>query len=150
AAPTPVPDRAGAVAENERVQLSEFSGFSEPRSGGRRRGAATRPPGGDTVPALDAWVFARLRSGLPLNGEVDLVSDRYRLFACRLAETPVEERERVWAGFLDLMPEADAGALAQSVAAAEPGSPPPTGAPWETLRLGELPPVPDFPADVLP
>ena len=34
--------------------------------------------------------------------------------------------------------------------AADPGAPPPEGEPWEPLRLGELPPAPDFPLDALP
>src|SRR5262249_46017126 len=127
AAPSPVPARSAAVAENEAVPLSEFSGLSEPRSGGRRHGAVIRPPGDDEVPARHAWVCGRLLAGLPLNGEVALVSDRHRLFANSLAEAPVKDRQRLWSGFLELLPEPAAGALVAAVAAAEPASPPPEG-----------------------
>src|SRR5258705_352657 len=40
--------------------------------------------------------------------------------------------------------------VSPKVAAADPDAPPPEGEPWEPLRLGELPPVLDFPLDVLP
>lgn len=103
-----------------------------------------------SFPQYDVWVFATLRTGRLLNGEIDRVSDALRLFARRLSEASVEDRERVWAQFLDLMPDAEADALIEAVAMANPDEPPPEGEAWPPLRLGALPPVEPFPDIVLP
>src|SRR5262249_19839603 len=86
----------------------------------------------------------------PLNGELDRTGDALRPFARRMADAPPGDRGRIWDALLDLLPEADADALVEQVAAADPDAPPPEGEPWEPLRLGELPPVPAFPLPGLP
>ncbi|MFO0954423.1 MAG: DUF3987 domain-containing protein [Isosphaeraceae bacterium] len=103
------------------------------------------------VGSYDAWAFAALRAGRSLNGEVEQISEALRPFATRMAGQNAADRERTWQSLLDLLPEAEADALVEQVAAADPDVPPPTeGEPWSTLRLGEMPAVPDFPLDVLP
>ena len=106
--------------------------------------------GAAPITPYDAWVFARLRVGHELNGDVDKTSDAFRPFARKLAGTPAAEREGAWTLLLDLLSGPDADALVEGVAAADPDAPAPEGEPWEPLRLGELPPVPDFPIDVFP
>ena len=101
-------------------------------------------------PPYDAWVFASLRTGRTLNGEVDRVSDVNQRFARRLSGAPADDRERVWGLILDLMSDDEADALVEGMAKANLDGPPPDGEAWEPLRLGELPPVPDFPLQVLP
>jgi hypothetical protein len=99
---------------------------------------------------FDAWAFAVLRAGRPLNGEVERVGDALRPFARRMAGAAAVDRGRIWDALLALLPENEADALVEGVAAADPDALPPEGEPWEALRLGELPPVEPFPDYVLP
>jgi hypothetical protein len=99
----------------------------------------------------DAWAFARLRVGHTLNGEVDRVSDLYRLMARRMAKATGDDRDRIWSEGLETLPVGEADALREAVASADPDAPAPEeGDEWPPLRLGTLPPVDPFPLDVLP
>ncbi len=98
----------------------------------------------------DAWVIARLMSGLSVNGELTTVSESFRPLAERLAETPVEGRQYLWDVFL--MGQADhRDDIIRDVANADPEGPAP-----EELAV-DLPPKPHAPvvkmtcaADVIP
>lgn len=129
--------------------LNYESPSNNPASGSLRRSKAASDDGVGVSPH-DAWIFAALRAGRTLNGEIDRVSDTYKLVARKLGATPVDDRGSVWQLILGLMPSDEADALVESVAQANPDEPPPDKEPWPPLRLGELPPVPDFPLDVLP
>ncbi|WP_165253824.1 hypothetical protein, partial [Paludisphaera soli] len=76
-----------------------------------------------TMPAYDAWVLARLRSGQPADGEPDDMAERFKPIAATLAVLPVEGRGAAWSGWL--AGQADRDALNRAVAEADPLGPRP-------------------------
>jgi hypothetical protein len=103
-----------------------------------------------TLVDIDPWVFARLLSCRPVNGELELMSESNRGLARRLAAAPGPDRARIWGEYLAGLPDTEAAAAVEAIARVDPDSPPPEGEPWPPLRLGELPAVPEFPVEVLP
>jgi hypothetical protein len=105
---------------------------------------------------LDAWAFAKLLSGGPINGELEAVSGPFRDLGERLATLPFEERARTWNDFLADLPDRDR--ITQAVADADPTGPAPeatadddgSGEQWGPIRLGSLPRAELFPLDTLP
>ena len=101
---------------------------------------------------FDAWVYARLMAGDPVNGELARVSGAGRPLAELLAGLPPGGRRAAWDAHLEGRPDADA--WIEAVAAADPDGeapePPEAGSGWVPLRLVELPPVEPFPVDVFP
>jgi hypothetical protein len=91
---------------------------------------------------------------MPLNGELDILSEPWRSLAEKLAATPEAERGGILHGFV--IGRADQDDTIAALANADPNGPPPTPAAapsandWPPLRLDELPPVEPFPLDVLP
>lgn len=74
-------------------------------------------------PPRDAWVFARLVSGLSINGELATVSEPFKPLAESLAATPLEGRRSLWDGFLLGQPDRDE--IIRGVADAVPDGPAP-------------------------
>ncbi len=110
-----------------------------------------RDPNADVSPApYDAWVFAKSLAGHHVNGEVQRVSGAHRELARRLAEADVEDRDRAWDAHLCTLPEAEAGAWIEAVAAVNPDGPAPEDDGWGQPLAFKLPPVEPFPSDVYP
>ncbi len=110
-----------------------------------------RIPSADVSPTpYDVWVFAKARAGHPINGEARRVSGTHRELAQRLAEADVEDRDRAWDAHLCTLPEAEAGAWIEAVAAVNPDGPAPEDDGWGQPLAFKLPPVEPFPLDVYP
>src|SRR5690242_517187 len=86
------------------------------------------------IPRLDAWILARLRAGLPVDGELSFVSLAHRDLAHALAGAPREQLDAAWESRVTTLPEAEAQALAEAVATIEWDGPPliPSGWQWPT------------------
>jgi hypothetical protein len=104
----------------------------------------------------DAWVLARLLSGKSVDGDLEVVSDRFRAIARRLHGLPAEARQTPWNAFLDGQDDQDEinSALAAIDPAEERRDPPERGdeadVEWGPIRLETIPPAEAFPLDVLP
>jgi hypothetical protein len=90
------------------------------------------------MPPFDAWVLARILSDQPnLNGEVDVVSARWKSLAERLAATPLEGRQLVWDGFLAGRPDSEA--IVSAVAQVDPlGPAPPIDPPRQFATCADI------------
>lgn len=71
----------------------------------------------------DAWTLAAMLAGVPVNGELQAVSERFRRAADHLSKLPLEARRGAFDGFLCGFP--DPGPIIKALAAADPGGPPP-------------------------
>jgi hypothetical protein len=76
---------------------------------------------------FDAWTFARLFSGEPVNGELGAVSRPFQPIARHLAALRLEDRPIAWEGFLT--GRDDGPEINLAVAAAKPKGPPPEADP---------------------
>jgi hypothetical protein len=106
------------------------------------------------IKSFDAWVLHRLLIGHVLNGELALMSERFRPLAEQLAALPLGKRKSVVDAFLADCSDADS--IKAAVAETNPEEPAPASDEddeadgWEPIRFGILPPVDPFPLDILP
>ena len=103
----------------------------------------------------DARTLARLLCDLPVNGELQAVSEPWRRVAEHLASLPLEGRQGAWNAFL--CGRADEDELIMALSEIDPEGPAPepetdeeAADDWGPIRLGALPTPEPFPLDVLP
>jgi hypothetical protein len=102
----------------------------------------------------DAWVLAKILSGLPVNVEVEALAAPLRPIGVSLVALPPADRRTVWGGFLAGREDRDQLTLA--IAGVDPEGPQPeptdedTESDWKPIRLGSIPDAVAFPIEVLP
>src|SRR5262245_37376499 len=95
----------------------------------------------DPMSLVDAWVIARLLSSLPLNGELEKGSKRFRGVATQLNDLAQELRGPAWEGFLNGQEYREE--IIQTVADTDPTGPMPESLPpgpdnWRPANLSDL------------